>query len=85
MAEATDPIEPEALEPVPAITRYPNGQVKYRGAHLDGEMHGAWEWYRTDGSLMRTGSFDRGRQTGIWRTHDRSGRLVSETDYGGPS
>ena len=44
-------------------------------------MHGPWAWYRTDGTLMRTGQFDRGRQIGVWRTFDRSGRLVKETDY----
>ena len=41
---------------------YADGRVKFTGAYLDGEMHGAWEWYRTDGTLMRSGSFDRGRQ-----------------------
>jgi hypothetical protein len=30
---------------------------------------------------MRTGEFDRGRQVGIWRTFDRAGRLVKETDF----
>ncbi len=68
-------------EPVPEITYFGNGKVKYRGANLDGEMHGPWEWYRTDGSLMRTGQFDQGRQTGVWRTFDRSGRIVKETDF----
>ena len=30
-----------------------------RDSHV--EMDGAWAFYRTDGSLMRSGSFDRGR------------------------
>jgi antitoxin component YwqK of YwqJK toxin-antitoxin module len=30
---------------------------------------------------MRSGSFDRGKQIGVWRTYDRSGRVVKETDY----
>jgi antitoxin component YwqK of YwqJK toxin-antitoxin module len=50
---------------------------------LDGEMHGAWEWFRLDGCLMRTGQFDRGKQIGTWRTFDRSGGLVKETTFGG--
>jgi rhodanese-related sulfurtransferase len=45
-------------------------------------MHGAWGWYRTDGSLMRSGEFDRGKQVGVRRTFDRAGRLVKETDFG---
>jgi antitoxin component YwqK of YwqJK toxin-antitoxin module len=66
---------------VPAIEHYGNGQVKFRGAHLDGEMHGPWEFYRTDGSVMRSGSFDRGKQVGTWRTFDRKGKVVKETSF----
>jgi antitoxin component YwqK of YwqJK toxin-antitoxin module len=69
-------------DPVREIVHYGSGTLKMTGFHLDGEMHGAWTWYRLDGSLMRTGEFDRGRQIGIWRTHDRSGRVVKETDFG---
>jgi hypothetical protein len=31
---------------------------------------------------MRTGQFDRGEQTGVWRTFERSGRVVKETYFG---
>lgn len=71
-------------ESQPHTEHYADGTVKLSGFHLDGEMHGAWEFYRLDGSLMRTGSFDRGRQVGPWRTFDRSGQLVKETDFGTP-
>lgn len=70
-----------APEPREETVRYANGRVKYTGFHLDGEMHGDWSWYRTDGSLMRTGSFDRGRQLGVWRTFDRAGNVVKETTF----
>jgi antitoxin component YwqK of YwqJK toxin-antitoxin module len=60
---------------------YSTGEVQSRGFRLDGELHGAWEWFRKDGTLMRTGHFDRGRQVGIWRTVDRTGRMVKETDF----
>ena len=69
-------------EPVPHVEHYGNGVVKLEGFYRDGEMDGAWAFYRTDGSLMRSGSFDRGRQVGIWQTFDRSGALVKETDFG---
>lgn len=49
-------------------SHYDNGNLRYTGWLLDGEMHGAWSFYRKDGSLMRSGSFDRGRQTGVWKT-----------------
>jgi antitoxin component YwqK of YwqJK toxin-antitoxin module len=71
----------EPSEPVPEVAHYANGRVKFSGFILDGEMHGAWEWHRTDGSLMRTGQFERGRQVGAWRTYDRSGRLIKVTTY----
>jgi antitoxin component YwqK of YwqJK toxin-antitoxin module len=71
----------EAAEPTQDLVHYANGVVKMQGPRLDGEMHGDWLWNRLDGSLMRTGQFDRGKQIGIWRTYDRSGRLVKETDF----
>ncbi len=67
---------------VPHVEHFDNGKVKLRGAHLEGEMHGPWEFYRLDGSLMRSGSFDKGRQTGTWRTYDRAGKVVKETRFG---
>jgi antitoxin component YwqK of YwqJK toxin-antitoxin module len=66
-------------EPVEETVRYPSGSTKYTGFRRNGEMDGAWSWYRTDGSLMRTGHFDRGRRIGTWRTHDRAGAVVKET------
>lgn len=44
-------------------------------------MHGAWKFFRRDGSLMRSGSFDRGRQIGVWRTYKRSGDVAKETRF----
>jgi antitoxin component YwqK of YwqJK toxin-antitoxin module len=69
-------------EAIEETAHYANGGVKFTGFRLGGEMHGAWSWFRTDGSLMRTGSFDRGRQVGTWRTYDRSGAIVKETELG---
>jgi antitoxin component YwqK of YwqJK toxin-antitoxin module len=70
-------------DPIPAIDHYDNGQIRFRGANVGGEMHGAWEFFRKDGSLLRSGEFERGRQVGPWRTFDREGKLVKETDFGG--
>ena len=60
---------------------YDNGLPRFKGDYLDGEMHGYWEFYRKDCSLMRSGSFDFGRQVGSWKTYDRIGRLVKVTDF----
>ena len=72
---------PKHADGDPYEERYSSGVVKMTGFHLDGEMQGAWEWYRTDGTLMRTGAFDRGKQVGLWRTFERTGRMVTEKDF----
>jgi antitoxin component YwqK of YwqJK toxin-antitoxin module len=78
MADAgTDPTD----ELVEDTVHFANGQLKYTGFRLGDAMHGEWTWYRTDGSLMRTGSFGAGRQVGIWRTYDRAGRVVKATTF----
>jgi antitoxin component YwqK of YwqJK toxin-antitoxin module len=72
----------DPAEPIPDVALYNTGAVRYRGFQLDGQMHGAWEFMRKDGSLMRAGEFDRGEQVGLWRTFDRAGNVVKETDFG---
>jgi antitoxin component YwqK of YwqJK toxin-antitoxin module len=72
---------PKSPDPVPDIAHYDTGAVRYRGFQLNGEMHGAWEFFRKDGSVMRAGKFERGQQVGTWRTFDRAGRVVKETDF----
>ena len=69
-------------DPIEDTVKYADGRTKYSGFRLDGEMHGAWSWYRTDGSIMRTGEFDRSRQIGTWRTYDRGGKVLKETPFG---
>jgi antitoxin component YwqK of YwqJK toxin-antitoxin module len=64
----------------PAVDHYDNGKVRFRGTNLDGKMHGPWKFFRRDGSLMRGGSFERGKQIGVWRTYDKTGKVVKETD-----
>ena len=68
-------------QPAPAVAHYANGRVKYTGFKLNGDFHGEWQFFRADGSLMRTGAFDRGRQVGVWRTYDRAGNALKATDF----
>jgi antitoxin component YwqK of YwqJK toxin-antitoxin module len=60
---------------------YDNENPRFKGEYLNNEMHGFWEFFRKDGSLMRSGSFDNGTQVGIWKTFDRDGKLVKETKF----
>jgi antitoxin component YwqK of YwqJK toxin-antitoxin module len=73
---------PKRSEGKKEVAHYDNGQVKYRGAYLDGEMHGEWEFFRRDGSRMRSGLLDHGKQIGVWRTYDRAGKVIKETTFG---
>jgi uncharacterized protein YdhG (YjbR/CyaY superfamily) len=61
---------------------YDNGFLKHRGRIKSDEMHGAWEFYRRDGSRLRSGRFAQGEQVGPWTTYDRSGNPHRVTDFG---
>ena len=61
---------------------YDNGLPRFKGDYSAGKMHGFWQFFLKDGSLMRSGSFDHDRQIGVWKTFDREGKLVKETDFG---
>ena len=61
---------------------YDNGFLKHRGRMKHGEMHGAWEFFRRDGSPLRSGRFEGGEQVGLWTTYDRAGRPHRVTDFG---
>lgn len=76
------PSSPSTSRLVPRHDRFADGSVRASGFELDGKLHGHWEWFRVDGSLMRSGEFDLGNQVGLWRTWDRAGRLVTETSFG---
>lgn len=50
---------------------YDNGHLKSKGKYKDGHMHGNWEFYSRDGSLMRSGRLEEGEPVGKWQTFVR--------------
>jgi len=40
---------------------------------------GYWEWFRKDGTRLRSGHFENGKQVGEWTTYDKSGRVYKVT------
>ena len=62
------------------VLHHRDGSLYARWQMLDGQMHGFWSFFRKDGSIMRSGSFDRGVQTGTWTTYGNDGRPVKVTD-----
>ena len=44
---------------------FANGQLKSCGKVKDGELHGTWEWYRKDGTLLRTATYRNGSRVSL--------------------
>jgi antitoxin component YwqK of YwqJK toxin-antitoxin module len=61
---------------------YDNGFLKHRGRMKGNAMQSNWEFFRRDGSLLRSGRFERGEQVGPWTTYDRAGKPHRVTDFG---
>ncbi len=63
----------------PCTHKHKDGSLWAKG-FLDGEtMVGYWEWFRKDGTKMRSGNFTKGKQTGTWITYDKKGGIVKVT------
>lgn len=56
-----------------------DGSIWAKGAMVDGQPDGYWEWFRKDGSKMRSGNFEKGKQTGEWTTYDKKGKIYKVT------
>ncbi len=66
--------------PQPYTKYHKDGSLWAKGQTVDGVQVGCWEFYRKDGSLMRSGSFDQnGQQIGEWTTYDREGKVYRVT------
>ena len=60
---------------------YRNGVLKAAGKYKNGQMHGAWNFYRTDGSPMRSGSFAEGQRVCTWTTYTADGKAHRITEF----
>ncbi len=61
------------------IVRHKDGSVWANGELIKGMLEGYWEWFRKDGTKMRSGYFKNGKQTGKWTTYDSKGKVVKVT------
>ena len=62
------------------IEYYKDGSVKGKGQVADGGPDGYWEWFRKNGTKMRSGHFRNGEQVGEWITYDQQGQVYKVTD-----
>ncbi|RYD83632.1 MAG: hypothetical protein EOP84_07620 [Verrucomicrobiaceae bacterium] len=61
------------------IQYHKDGSVWARGMTIDGVPTGYWEWFRLDGTKMRSGHFENGEQVGEWTTYDKQGNTYKVT------
>ncbi|WP_104082430.1 hypothetical protein [Cryobacterium sp. Y11] len=64
--------------------RYADGGIKAIGHRFTGELEGYWEWFRKDGSKMRSGHFAHSVQVGQWTTDNRSSKPHTVTQMKPP-
>ena len=57
------------------IDRHKDGSLRAKGHIKDGEL----EWFRKDGTKMRSGYFENAKQADEWTTYDTDGKIVNVT------
>ncbi|GAB6110093.1 toxin-antitoxin system YwqK family antitoxin [Fusibacter bizertensis] len=56
------------------IKYHANGVTRWsKGMIVDDQPEGYWEWYREDGTIKRSGYFDKGNPVGEWITYNSKG------------
>jgi antitoxin component YwqK of YwqJK toxin-antitoxin module len=73
-----------ATKPIERIDRHKDGSTKAIGCTINGVLTGYWEWFRKDGTKMRSGYFENGKQAGEWTTYDAGGKVVKVTRMKSP-
>jgi len=64
-----------------AVKYHANGNTVWsKGNMVEGKPEGYWEWFRIDGTLKRSGSFQNGEPTGEWITYDSQGKPYKTTN-----
>lgn len=62
------------------IKYHANGKTIWsKGKILNEQPQGYWEWYRIDGTIKRSGYFDKGEPVGEWTTYDDQGMVYKIT------
>ncbi len=65
----------------PETHYHKDGSLRAKGWLQDGELDGYWEWFRKDGTRMRSGNFDKGKRVGEWTTYDAHGAVYKVTRF----
>ena len=65
--------------PTPYVEYHKDGSVWATGQKLGDVAVGYWEWFRIDGTKLRSGTFENGQQVGEWTTYDKLGNVYKVT------
>ncbi len=61
------------------VQYHQDGSVWAKGQTSNEVPTGYWEWFRLDGTKMRSGHFENGVQVGDWTTYDKKGQVYKVT------
>lgn len=61
------------------IKYHNDGSIWAKGTMIGNQPEGYWEWFRKDGSKLRSGYFSEGKQVGKWTTYDKKGKVYKVT------
>jgi uncharacterized protein len=59
----------------------PGKRVERRATMLNGELNGLCTDYHPNGQVRETGTFSKGKRTGLWKTFYADGKLSMENNY----
>lgn len=63
------------------VVYHKDGSIWAKG-DMEGEICvGYWEWFRKDGSKLRSGYFEKGKQVGKWTTYDKKSKPLKVTTF----
>lgn len=60
--------------------KHADGSLWVKGFMVGDRMKDYWEWFRKDGTKMRSGHFKAGKQVGTWTTYDKKGKVYKVTE-----
>ena len=63
------------------VEYHKDGSVWAQGQKVGDLLVGYWEWFRKDGTKMRSGHFEDGERTGEWTTYDKKGKVHKVTAF----
>ncbi len=80
MAKKLKPKKTEIIDGA-TIKYHANGLTMWsKGKIVEDKAEGYWEWFRIDGTLKRSGYFEKGEPVGEWTTYDEEGKVYKVTN-----